>query len=56
MAALLAVATKAATLTHANQLREGGYDFLVAGGGTAGLTVGDRLTEAFPDSTPFMAG
>ncbi|KAK0642866.1 GMC oxidoreductase-like protein [Cercophora newfieldiana] len=24
------------------------YDFLVVGGGTAGLTVADRLTEAFP--------
>jgi len=27
------------------------YDFVIAGGGTAGLTVGDRLTEAFPDSS-----
>ncbi|KAK4129027.1 GMC oxidoreductase [Parathielavia appendiculata] len=25
------------------------YDFIIAGGGTSGLTVADRLTEAFPD-------
>jgi hypothetical protein len=28
----------------------GSYDFVIAGGGTSGLTVADRLTEAFPDS------
>ncbi|EAQ92920.1 hypothetical protein CHGG_01155 [Chaetomium globosum CBS 148.51] len=27
------------------------YDFVIAGGGTSGLTVADRLTEAFPDKT-----
>ncbi|KAM7190438.1 GMC oxidoreductase [Naviculisporaceae sp. PSN 640] len=31
-------------------LRES-YDFIIAGGGTTGLTVADRLTEAFPTKT-----
>ena len=26
------------------------YDFVIAGAGTSGLTVADRLTETFPDS------
>lgn len=26
------------------------YDFVIAGGGTAGLTVADRLSEEFPQS------
>lgn len=32
-----------------SQLRDE-YDFVVVGGGTSGLTVADRLTEAFPES------
>jgi len=33
-----------------SHLRTGGYDFIIAGGGTSGLTVADRLSEAFPQS------
>jgi hypothetical protein len=32
-----------------SQLRDQ-YDFIIAGGGTSGLTVADRLTDAFPNS------
>ena len=41
-----------ATKREASQLRKS-YDFIIAGGGTAGLTIADRLTEAFPKSTEF---
>jgi len=34
---------------QATQLRNK-YDFVIAGGGTCGLTVADRITEAFPGS------
>ena len=47
--AVCAATSLATTFTQVSQLREQGYDFIVAGGGTAGLTVGDRLSEAFPD-------
>ncbi|KAK4209291.1 GMC oxidoreductase [Rhypophila decipiens] len=33
-----------------SQLRDS-YDFVIAGGGTTGLTIADRLTEAFPEKT-----
>jgi choline dehydrogenase-like flavoprotein len=53
-ALVLSLATVASALParikcRGSQLRDS-YDFVIAGGGTAGLTVADRLTEAFPDS------
>ncbi|GAB1309877.1 Glucose-methanol-choline oxidoreductase N-terminal domain-containing protein [Madurella fahalii] len=48
--AALSVAASIPTTANrrqASQLREH-YDFVVVGGGTSGLTVADRLTEAFP--------
>jgi ribulose 1,5-bisphosphate synthetase/thiazole synthase len=39
----------AAFKRHISELRPT-YDFIIAGAGTAGLTVADRLTEAFPES------
>jgi len=49
LAALVAAAPPAAVKRQVSQLRDS-YDFVVAGGGTSGLTVADRLTEAFPNS------
>jgi choline dehydrogenase len=40
----------AAVKRQVSQLRPN-YGFIIAGGATAGLTVADRLTEAFPKST-----
>ncbi|KAK0726044.1 hypothetical protein B0H67DRAFT_479878 [Lasiosphaeris hirsuta] len=36
---------------HVSELRHDGYDFIIAGGGTSGLTVADRLSEAFPNKS-----
>ena len=43
----------AASRQHFSELRPS-YDYIIAGGGTAGLTVADRLAEAFPDSKMFQ--
>ena len=40
---------------HVSELRDDAYDFVIAGGGTSGLTVADRLSEAFPNSMSNLA-
>jgi choline dehydrogenase len=48
-AALATALQHAAIKRQVSQLRDH-YDFVIAGGGTSGLTLADRLTEAFPKS------
>lgn len=55
IALLLSLAASATALSHVAVKRQiseldENYDFVIAGGGTAGLTIADRLTEAFPES------
>lgn len=41
-------ASAAVIKRHATDL-DGTYDFVIAGGGTAGLTIADRVSAAFPN-------
>jgi hypothetical protein len=50
--AVSASSGQAGTLYNIKELRDS-YDFIIAGGGTAGLTVADRLSEAFPNRKCF---
>lgn len=49
IAALVNALPQASIKRQVSQLRDH-YDFIIAGGGTSGLTVADRLTDAFPNS------
>ncbi|KAF2175443.1 GMC oxidoreductase [Zopfia rhizophila CBS 207.26] len=53
LAALASALPHAAVKRQISQLRHS-YDFIIAGGGTTGLTVADRLTEAFPEKSVLL--
>lgn len=44
-----------ATSTDRDPTLDHEYDFIIVGGGTAGLTVADRITQAFPNRQSLMS-
>ena len=48
LALVQAIPTRRIVKRQVEELRDS-YDFVVVGGGTSGLTVADRLSEAFPE-------
>ena len=48
LALVQAIPTRRVIKRQVEELRDS-YDFVVVGGGTSGLTVADRLSEAFPE-------
>lgn len=51
----LVTASQYAVKRRVTQQRDS-YDFIIAGGGTTGLTVADRLSESLPNKTDLVIG